>query len=752
MAQRRILLSLVCLGLLAATVAGLVRLRVDTSIESFLPADDPAYQALEEKAESFGGDPVVVVLESGKPAELLLEKGKLLALLKLEGDLARVEDVASVYGPATVLNQTAGAAQDLLAQISGRRDGLRITAEQRARAAGATPSEVTAAGERAVARFDRRYGALLVQGMPAGLPTLNNPQFVRTVMLDDNGRPRPQWQFLVPDASSVAILVRPRAGLDQEATAELVDDVRGLVDDADLGTARTTVTGVPVLGAALTEDARGEAPVLGALSLVLVGLVFLLVPWSRRRRDRIRPVVAALAATGLTLAAFGWLDHPLSLGVVAFLPILLGIGSDYPFYLARTGGSRSVVVAALAGAAGFASLALSPIQFVQELGLALAIGILATLAVGLAMTRLLGPVRSRPDRTDPHRPRLASTRQRAAVLAVAGLSAAAGWLALPGLSVEGQPEELAQGVAELDDAEHAEQLLGSSGEISIRLRGDDLTDPQVLAWTRQARERLVLELGDQVRPILSLADLFAFLGDDPEPAQVDAALEIMPDYLTSAVLERDRSEALMVFGVKIRDVNETRTLIRDIERALPPPPSGVEVELVGLPVAAAHGLDLVSDDGWWMNLAGIGLALVVLAVGLRSRADVARAALTMVLSTGWIAGVVALTTGTLNPLTVAIGSLATATSCEFAIMLARTGGRGVLRGVGTAAVAALAGYAVLALSELAVLREFGLLLAASVACSFVAAGVAVVVVRPRRQQADPRPVSSSTLLKEVALV
>jgi predicted RND superfamily exporter protein len=338
--------------------------------------------------------------------------------------------------------------------------------------------------------------------------------------------------------------------------------------------------------------------------------------------------------------------------------------------------------------------------------------------------------------------------QRGGLIAVAGLAALAGWLTLPGLTIEGQPEQLARGVEELGEAEYAEQKLGSSGEISIRLQGDDLTDPAVLAWTREARERLVLEFGDQVRPILSTADLFAFLGEDPEPTQIDAAIEIMPEYLTSAVLERNRSEALAVFGVKLRDVNETRVLLNDMERTLPPAPPGVEVELVGLPVAAAQGLDLVSDDGWLTSLAGIGLALAVVAIGLRRVGEVARAALTMLLASGWIAGIVALTTGTLNPLTVAIGSLATATSCEFAIMLARAGGRGTLRGVGTAALAALVGYSVLGFSQLAVLRDFGLLLATSVGCSFVAASVAVLVIAPRRAPVVPESLTPPRVLEE----
>ena len=72
----------------------------------------------------------------------------------------------------------------------------------------------------------------------------------------------------------------------------------------------------------------------------------------------------------MTLAVFGWLGRPLSLGVITFLPIVIGIGSDFPAYLIHGGTpKRRIAVVALASAVGFASLALSPLPFVRDLGL-----------------------------------------------------------------------------------------------------------------------------------------------------------------------------------------------------------------------------------------------------------------------------------------------------------------------------------------------------------------------------------------------
>jgi predicted RND superfamily exporter protein len=719
-------------GLLAMVALGLARFEVNTGVNSTLPAGDPVTEAMAEKDDDFGGDPIVVILESERPREMLTDQQELFRLVALEGELAKLPDVAVVYGPGTVLNQTAGAAQDMLAQISGRRYGLRHEAIVKAWQQGRSEQQAMAAGDRAVAEFDRRYGSLLVRGLPAGLPTLHNPQFVETVMFTSDLKARPEWRFVVPDDDKVALLVRPRGGLDQDAAVRLTDNVERAVAESDLRITETTVTGVPAITAALSDRATTEAPRLGALSLGVVGLVFLLVPWTARRRSRLRPTFCALLGTAATLACFGWLERPVSLGVVAFLPIVLGIGSDFPLYLSRPGQDRKALVAAAAAVVGFASLGLSPLPFVSELGTALALGIVLTVASALAMRRTLGPVPPPGENAaGPRHPPVVRTRPFRALVATIGVAAAiGGWLLLPGLDVESQPEQLAAGLPELNDAKYAESVLGSTGEISVVVSGPDVATPEALVWSRNTQTRIVRELGDRVHPVLSTADLFRFLGRRPSQAQVDAAMELMPSYLTSAVVRGDRQVGVMVLGVEFDDVAELGDLVGRLEDAAGDPPSSLEVEVVGLPVAAARGLDLVSDGRLLINLIGIALSVLVVALGLRDVRQGVHTLVVVLLASGWVGLLATVTTGSLNPLTVGIGALITATGCEFSVMLsARNEGR-PLETVLTAAIAGTAGYLVLAASELAVLRDFGILLAGGVVCSMAAALLVRAVLPP----------------------
>jgi predicted RND superfamily exporter protein len=743
--RRGLLATVLVVGLVACVAGGLAQLRVDTGTDSFLPAGDPTLAAIEQKTRSFGGDPVVVLVRSQEPRQLLLDQQQLLALLRAEGTLAALPDVAAVYGPATVLNQIATSAQNLLAQIAGRRDGLRLQAEQKARASGAGEREVQQAVEQATRDFDIRYASLMVQGLPAGAPTLYNTNFVRTVAFDESGQPRPQWRFVIPAPDTVAILVRPREGLDQAGTQRLVDAVRTTIGAAGLTTRTITVTGVPAVIAGLAGQAAADLPLIGLLVATAVALRALLVPGRGRRSARLWPLVAALFGTALALAVFGWLHRPLSFGAIAMLPVLLGVGSTFPLYLAALRNRRRVVVMAVASAGGFAALAVSPLPFVRDLGMALALGVLGTVVAALLLRRGF-PVQTGTDPapdpdpvgSDPAPARAAHRPARIAVLMAIAAVAGLGWAMLPSLAVEANPLELARGLPQLDDALVAEQVLGSSGEVSIRLTGPDVVSPEALAWSRKAEAAVISGYGGDVRPVLTLPGLLAFLGDAPTAEQIDAALELFPAYLRSAAVTPDRRTALMIFGLQLRDLGAQNRLLQGVRDALPALPPGYSADLVGLPVAAGRGYDLISDGRYLANLAGIAVAGVVLAIGLRRRTDALRATAAALLATGWGLALIWSVGGSLSPLTVALGSLVTVTGCEFLVLLAeahRSGERWLRRSVAFACLTSAIGYAALVASRLWLVREFGLVLTVGVLLSYLAALAVLWIFPPGRPPA-----------------
>lgn len=742
--RRQVLTAGLALLMLAITVGGLLQLRFDTRTETFLPRDSPAMNAVQDKARGFGGDPIVVILESAQPGQLISNQKQLYSLIGLEGNLGKLPDVATVHGPGTVLNQVAGSAQGLLAQISGRRDTLRNAAEAEAKNQGQSAEQAKQAGREAVADFDKRYLPLIAKGLPAGLPTLRNSNFANTVVYDGSGNPRQQWHFVVPDKKSVSIMIRPRADLDQAGMQRLVESVRAQVNGANLNTSNVTITGIPVVTAGVAEDVKHEFPLLAALVAVAVALRFALVPSKMRWKHRLWPFGAALIGTALTVAVFGWLRYPLSFGAAALLPLLLGIGSSFPLYVAALPNLRRALVMSGASAVGFAALALSPLPFVAELGLALACGVLLTVATALVIRMLVGRPQTLDGDLVPARPDPAPERTQRAVseqtggwrrtvlrgaVAVSGAAlAVSGWVALPSLSLQSDPQQLAEGADEIESARHAEEKLGSSGEISVVLRGQNVLSPWALDWQRQAKQNIISDYGDQARPVLSPPDLLGFLGDDPTAEQINAATQLMPNYLLSAVTRSDRTEAIVTFGVKLRDLTAQGRLIDGMRSALPATPPGYEAEIVGTPVAVDEGYHLISNDRYMANMAGIVVAGVVLLVGLRRRKDAVLAMFAALLATGWGFGAMWLLGIPLSPLTVALGALTTVTGCEFVVLLSEARYRRnawLRRSVAFVCLTSVIGYLALTASKLWILREFGLVLTGAVLLSYLAAQLAV---------------------------
>lgn len=747
---RSALVWIVLLALVALTAAGVSRVKVETGVESFLPSSDPSVQRYTELARSFGGDPIVVLLRAPQ-APGLLDRDVLPHVLGLEGQLSQLPDVASVYGPATTLNQLASQSQKLLAELTGRRDGLQRAAAITARQRGEDPA---AAANAAVAAFDARYGPLIVQGLPVGLPTLRNQRFIDHSIMGSGGEPRPQWRYVVPDNRSLAVLVRPREGLDQAGTEQLVAAVNDTVARAQLP-AEATVSGVPAITASLGVAVDREAPVLGAVAVVAIGLCLFLVPWTRRRR-RLIPLAVTLAATAATLAVLGWIGRPVSLGVVAFLPVLVGLGSYYPTYFARGARPRTVVVVAAGTAAGFGALVLSPLPFVRDLGSTLALGVAFAVALGWFVYRPGGW--AGPDRpADPGAttgtdapaepgagPVARPGRSRLVAVVLAGLVAVGGWATLPFLPLQTSVDALSAGLPAVSDATRVEQILGSGGELAVVLRstdgkGDVLT-PQAWTWMTTAQQSIVRLHGDQARPALSAPTLLSFLGPTPDQEQIRAGVRLLPPYLTGAVLRPDGQVAVLSFGVRLDDLDRLRELTDAITAELPPAPPGFVAEVSGLPAVAVQGYELVSADRYLAGTAGLVAAALVLGVGLRHRRDALRAALAAVLATGanlfllWGFGI------PLNPLTVALGSLTAAVGCEFTVMTCdavRTRDPRLRTAVTLAALTSGTGFAVLALSDLALMREFGLFLALSVLLSYLAARVVVRAFPPAHGTAEP---------------
>lgn len=529
------------------------------------------------------------------------------------------------------------------------------------------------------------------------------------------------------------------------------------------------LSGVPVV---VDGVARALKDALLVLLLVAVAVMAVVLALVFRSRARLLPLALALGAAALAFGLFELFGGTLTMASIAVLPVLIGLAVDYAIqfqarfdeaeaeglsgagaaeYAAARGGP-AIATACLATAVGFLALLLSPVPMVRSfalllvLGVAIAFGLSLTMGFAALSLRRRGAFVSHTERKAPRVLAIAVSNPRR-VLGVGLVLAVVGWGVGTQVDTQSDIRKLApqsiDAVRELNRLQHA---TGVSGELDVKVTAPDLTDPATLIWMSEFKRRVLRDNGftgahpscldAEVCPGPALSD-FVVGGGALRRGQVRAALRELPPYVLRQVAPVDRKTglpghiALLSFGIRAQSLEDQQALIDRVRRAVGEPgtpggpPQGVEVQLAGLPVIAAAAANDLSSGRYWLTLAGLlAVALVLLAV-YRS---VARALIPLVpvlLAGGWSALVLWASGIPLNPMSATLGALTIAIATEFSVILSarfheqRDGGLALGEALASAysrtgaavlasALTATAGFAVLIVSDIQMLRDFGL--------------------------------------------
>src|SRR3954449_123191 len=512
----------------------------------------------------------------------------------------------------------------------------------------------------------------------------------------------------------------------------------------------------------------------------------------------------ALSAAGasLTMASIGVLPVLLGLAVDYAIQLQSRVLEERGDLdrVARLG-APAIATAAAATAAGFLVLLVSPVPMVRGFGVLLVVGIAIALTLALtagvaalsAHVTAPGAVRSARELVSPAtrgagelvrdnpvarwargrgdrgwRGALGlATRSPAAVLGVALLLAVAGWGLDTQTKVESDVNKLVpQNLGALQDLQALQKSTGVGGEIDVLVRADDLTDPKVVRWMSGYQAALVRKFGysatrgcgkAELCPAFSLPDLFRG-GTANSSASIKALLDAVPGYFSQGVITGDRTVATLAFGIRLMPLDRQEEVIRSMRSALHPPP-GVSAQLAGLPVVAAEANARVSSPWrrYLMLVLGLVAVAVVLLVALRSRTRALVPLIPIALATGWSALVLFALRIPLNPMSVTLGALVIAISTEFSVLLSeryrqeRLAGheatealRRTYASTGAAVLAsgatAIAGFAVLIVSDVRMLRQFGEVTVVDLTVALVGVLVvlpAVLVLAERRAAGEP---------------
>jgi uncharacterized protein len=820
------------LGLVGAAFA--LRLTPTAATSTFVSSSSPEYRATQKFYESFGEEPIEVLvkgnlqqlvlssdvdrlvglegcLSGNVPAQALAQEGGAGGPC---GQLTKARTVKVVFGPGTFINEAAEQIDEQLtvqtkqAEVAAKQAEVVVRKAALERGEGAEAAEKLGkqASSITLARFKEGLATLALQYGLNTRPSLDDPSFVSTLVFDSDkpaGTPKARFAYLFPSREAALISVRLKAGLSEGERTRTIALIREAVAMKQWRLQHGEsylVTGEPVIVADLTGAITHSIELLLVAVMLVMALTLSLVFRTHPALPRLLPLGIALLAAALTFGALSVVGASLTVASIAVLPVLVGLAVDYAIQFqsrveeafemethppedvrvavrrAAIAGAPTIATAGIASVGAVLVLALSPVPMVRGFGLLLAVGVVIAFLCALTAGSAALVLAERPadlwgsgratggfldtslgaawrgarellldnpvNRFVARVALVKAPRRPGRVLCVGLALAVLGWGLDTQTKVQTNIEKLVpQNLESLRNLNALERATGVGGQLDLLLSAKDLTKPATIEWMSSYESAMLKRFGyseargcGQARlcPAFSLPDLFAGTSTTAKApkltqADVQGLLDAIPPYFSQDVIAPDRRTATLAFGIRLMSLAEQQRLIESMRASLHPP-AGVSAQLVGLPVLAAQSGTQVASPWRRLETLLIGLAVVALVLLAAFRGDRRRALVPLVpiaLATGWSALILFAVRVPLNPMSVTLGALVIAISTEFSVLLSERYRQERLRGetaiealrrtyartgaaVAASGVTAIAGFGVLALSDIRMLRDFGL--------------------------------------------
>lgn len=324
-------------------------IRLDSSVDSLLPKDDPEKQYYNEVRQLFGSDEIGLI---GLITDNVYTPEVLQKLKRLTAEVKKISAVKSAISLAN--------AQDIIASV----------AQEQALLVPEVPR--TAVG----------WDALKEQ--------VNDvPVYVRNLVS--------------PDGHAAAVIIEFRDTIsDDEFLRQGINETIQAIVDRENGPERLYYTGLPYFKTHLAKSMQEDLTRFVPLTLLFI-VVILFVSF-RSLRGVLLPTLTVVVSLTWTLGIMALAGSRLSLGTIALPPLLLVLGTMYSLHvvaeyyeLVQPGRSASEVVletlqktgapvfiTALATILGFLSLLVNSIVSIREMGIYVSVGI--TIAFVLSLT------------------------------------------------------------------------------------------------------------------------------------------------------------------------------------------------------------------------------------------------------------------------------------------------------------------------------------------------------------------------------
>jgi hydrophobe/amphiphile efflux-3 (HAE3) family protein len=772
---------------------GITKLEFATGQDSYLNKSDQVYKDNVEYQRLFGGQAMLTVIsmdEGHTVDELFTDEGNA-QFREFAEVLNESGDVHGVITPLTALQFDNSLVEspdgDPTHSIAGG-------ALQRAL------EEEEPGSPEAEARFNDATTTLeRLNAVPERQRRLDNPEWVDFLLYDNQGDIRLSLRPFFPDPAHAQVIVRLLGNEDIEDEGEAARLVQDEAAKFEFPNAETVTSGAAVLLRDINDYLRGGMLTLGAIAVAIMVLILLLlfdVRW------RLLPMGVILVGVIWAFGLAGYLGIPLTIVTIAGLPVLLGVGIDYaiqmharveeevlidraehPIQETARGLCPALLVVTFDAIFAFAALSFAKVPMIRQFGLLLAVGIavicFASIILPLAVLGIReykSPTKG-GDFSEGFLGRLVVKMGSLPSAAAVPLAIASVLILVYGLSVEDELELqtdpiqwVNQESQTIKDIREIEEQVGSSSEFGVFFRADDVFTDEFAQYAHDFSNQALVDYPDDFLTASSIEGAVGGLlvvpgASDVAPtgAEVQAAFEAAPAGIQASTVSPDGQAFNLIFQAAPNTLDERAVIVEDVrENPQPPNPEGISTTPSGLAVVGVGLLENLESNRVLLTYLSILFVFLFLTVRLRS---VIRSLLSLVpvLIAVGVASIVAYVLDLkLSPVTAVGGPLVVAACTEFTSLIllrfveerqrglepresmdvagARTG-----RAFIVSALTAISGVAVLSLSSMPLLRDFGRIVAMNVAVALLAA---LTMLPPMLVWAEKRGWVTRGLLKE----
>jgi uncharacterized protein len=768
---------------------GITKLRFTTSNSDYLNTNDPAWINNVNYEKVFGGDPMAVLftMKPGTTVDNLLTKKNIAAFKTISAKLHQDPWVFSAVTPMDALQF----AQQLLSSPTG--SPLDSPAYHLLQ--GAISRDTDPADKQIRAHYLTQEGIQLAKTPPAD-QVLSNPKWMHFVIHEQDGSVRQSLLTFVHDDhhALLAVYLKGDLNINQETTA--ASSVTKIIDSVHFQNVTTITTGVPALLKVINDYLKHGIIVLALLAGAIMTIILLLsftVRW--------RLLAFAIVALGLVwgFGLVGYFHVPLTLATIAALPVLLGVGMDYsiqmhsrieeevildraahPIQAAARGLGPALLVVTFDAVFAFMALWFAKTPAIREFGSLLVIGIIAVCFCSIIATLSVLGIREYKSPTkgeDFSQGRLSraavflgSLPQRTAVpLAIVSVV-----ILLSGIAVEGKLALQTDPISwvnphsqAIKDINQLKAATGSDNEIAMRISTahpwTNQTVDYVINFSHQLEKKYPTTLFPGAGLINTVDQFITIKGMKEVPptgADMQGIYLIAPPGIVKTTVADHGGALNVIFLGRTDTLDQLAPVVKDLEGGINAPP-GITVAPGGI---ATVGVGLIQNlEASRVKLTYLAILFVGLFLTIRLRSLI-RALLSLVpvlVAVGAVSLIGVAFHLKLSPVTAVAGPLVVAVCTEFtSLMLLRfveERGRGLSpreamdatsrrtgRAFMVSGMTAIAGVAVLGLSSMPLLSDFGIIVAINITVALLSA---LVVLPPILVWADQRNWVSRGLIK-----